>query len=286
MSRGCSGIAAAPTRSAIVPAPDVPWRTLPKALNDAAPTERCRAVLPLAEAGARAVWNREPTRLASDAAALLRLVTACMIGANAGAAPIHEQMARAWRLGRSGADLVRAALVLLADHELNASTFAARVVASTGASLSACVSAGLAALSGPLHGGATALAEALLDEVARTGDARAVVEARLNRGERIPAFGHPLYPDRDPRAEFLLHRLPDDTIRSALVAAVDGIVGQPPNVDFALASLRRTLDLPPGSGLALFAVARTVGWIAHALEQNTEKKLIRPRAEYVGIRPE
>jgi len=268
------------------PLSNLPWRSLPKVLSDAAPVERCRALLPLAEAGARAIWNREPARLASDAAALLRLVAACMIGARPEAAPVHEQMARAWRLDRAGADLVRAALVLLADHELNASTFATRVVASTGASLAACVSAGLAALSGPLHGGATALAEALLDEVARTGDARAVVEARLARGERIPAFGHPLYPDRDPRADFLLRRLPDDEARSALVAAVDGIVGQPPNVDFALASLRRTLDLPPGSGLVLFAVARTVGWIAHALEQNTEKKLIRPRAEYVGIRPE
>jgi citrate synthase len=269
-----------------LPAPDLPWRILPKPLSDAGPTERCRALLPLADAGARAMWNREPARPASDAAALLRFIAACLLGAKPDAAPIHEQMARAWRLDRAGAELVRAALVLLADHELNASTFAARVVASTGASLTACVSAGLAALSGPLHGGATALAEFLLDEAGRTGDARATVEARLRRGERIPAFGHPLYPDRDPRADFLLRRLPDDDTRSALIAAVDEIVGQRPNVDFALASLRRALDLPPGAALVLFAMARTVGWIAHALEQSAAKKLIRPRAEYVGIRPE
>ncbi len=268
------------------PAPDVVWRNLPRSLNDAAPTERCRALLPLVDTAARAMWNREPARLASDAAALLRVVAACLLGAKPDAAPIHEQMARAWRLDGTGADLVRAALVLLADHELNASTFAARVVASTGASLTACVSAGLAALSGPLHGGATALAELLLDEAGRTGDARGTVEARLRRGEPIPAFGHPLYPDRDPRADFVLRHLPDDAARSALIATVDETVGQCPNVDFALASLRRALDLPPGSGFVLFAMARTAGWIAHALEQNTEKKLIRPRAEYVGIRPE
>jgi citrate synthase len=269
-----------------LPAPEMPWRTPPKALGEVAPTERCRALLPLADAGTLAIWSREPGRLASDAAALLRLVTGCMFAAKPDTAPVHERMARAWGLDRAGADLVRAALVLLADHELNASTFAARVVASTGASLSACVSAGLAALSGPLHGGATALAEFLFDEVAPTGDARAVIEARLRRGERIPAFGHPLYRDMDPRADFLLRRLPADKTRSALIAAVDEIGGQRPNVDFALASLRRALNLPPGGGLVLFAVARTVGWIAHALEQNAEKKLIRPRAEYVGIRPE
>ncbi|MBN9559482.1 MAG: citrate synthase [Alphaproteobacteria bacterium] len=269
-----------------LPAPDVPWRILPKPYNDAPPIERCRALLPLSDAGARAMWNREPARLALDGASLLRAIVACMLGTRPDAAPIHAQVARAWRLDRAGADLVRATLVLLADHELNASTFAARVVASTGASLNACVSAGLAALSGPLHGGATALAELLLEEAEQTGDAPATVEARLRRGERIPAFGHPLYPDQDPRADFLLQRLPKDAMRDALIAAVDDIVGQPPNVDFALASLRRALHLPPGSGLVLFAVARSVGWIAHALEQNAEKKLIRPRAEYVGIRPE
>jgi citrate synthase len=269
-----------------LPAPDVPWLTSPKSLNDAAPTERCRALLPLADVGARAMWNREPARLALDGATLLRAIVACLLGAKPDATPIHAQIARAWRLHRAGADLVRAALVLLADHELNASTFAARVVASTGASLNSCVSAGLAALSGPLHGGATALAELLLEEAERTGDARATIEARLRRGERIPAFGHPLYPDQDPRADFLLRRLPEDVTREALIAAVDDIVGQPPNIDFALASLRRALRLPPGSGLVLFAMARSVGWIAHALEQNAEKKLIRPRAEYVGIRPE
>ncbi len=102
-----------------------------------------------------AILNREPVRLRADGAALLRGVAASMLGTGPNGRHIHRQFARAWRLEEAGAEMVRAALVLLADHELNASTFAARVVASTGASLTACVTAGLAALSGPLHGGAT-----------------------------------------------------------------------------------------------------------------------------------
>ena len=230
---------------------------------------------PLSGSSGIAILHREPARLRAEAAGLLRGVAASMIGTTPSRRPLHGQFARAWRLDRAGADLVRAALVLLADHELNASTFAARVVASTGASLAACLAAGLAALSGPLHGGATALAVSLLDEAARTRDARSVVEARLARGERIPAFGHPLYPDGDPRAAFLLDRLPPDPVRTTLVEVIAEIVGQHPNVDFALASLARALALPGDSGFALFATARSVGWIAHALEQNAEPKLIR-----------
>ena len=232
-----------------------------------------------------AILNREPARLRADGAGLLRTLAASMLGSQPRGRPIHQQFARTWRLSGAAVGIVRAALVLLADHELNASTFAARVVASTGASLAACVTAGLAALSGPLHGGATALAAVLLDDAARQGDVRAVIEARLRSGERIPAFGHPLYAEGDPRATFLLERLPPDPSRNALVAAVADIVGQRPNVDFALAAMVRAFGLPPHGGLALFATARSVGWIAHALEQNAEAKLIRPRAAYVGARP-
>ncbi len=270
-------------------APDGRARAFARQAADVPPIERCRALLPLLPTGARALWNRDASRLGSDAAALLRVVAGAVLGIEPDVRPLHAQIAQAWHLPGGGhqpaAELVRAALVLLADHELNASTFAARVVASTGASLSACVSAGLAALTGPLHGGASALAEHLFEEAARTADPRAVVEARLHRGEPIPAFGHPLYPEGDPRAAFLLDRLPPDPARDTLIAAVAEIGGQAPNIDFALAAMGRSLHLPANGGLMLFAIARTVGWIAHALEQNSEKKLIRPRAEYVGIRP-
>jgi citrate synthase len=255
------------------------------AFGGAAPLDRCRAMLALLGSGARPLWNRDRARLGADAAALLRALVAMALGTPPDTLPIHGQIAAAWRLDRAGADLVRAALVLLADHDLNPSTFATRVVAGTGASLSACLSAGLAALTGPLHGGATALAEALLASARQSGDTMAMIAARLGRGETIPAFGHPLYPDGDPRAAFLLARLPSDPARATLIDAVAEITGLAPNVDFALASLIATFNLPSDSGIALFAIARSVGWVAHALEQSATRRLIRPRADYVGIRP-
>lgn len=112
-----------------------------------------------------------------------------------------------------------------------------------------------------------------------------MIEARLQRGEPLPGFGHKLYPMGDPRAAALLRRLPGDALTSALVATGDRITGQAPNVDFAPVALSRALGLPRGSALVIFAVARTAGWIAHALEQHAEGKLTRPRAQYIGVRP-
>lgn len=261
-------------------------KTLTEIMRRRPPIERCQALLPILVPDRHALPHRDPKRLRTDAAILVRFAAGALLGKARMVGPIHREIATAWKLNRDGGELVRAALVLLADHELNASTFAVRVVASTGASLAACAMAGLAALSGPLHGGATALAEVLLDEVDRQGDASAVITERLNRGDQLPGFGHPLYHDGDPRAEFLLSRLPSDPARSELVAAVDRIGGQLPNVDFALVALRRALALPRGAALLIFAVARLVGWMAHALEQHFDGKLIRPRAQYVGPRPE
>jgi citrate synthase len=201
------------------------------------------------------------------------------------AAPIHEQLAAAGGLDAHGAALLRRALVLLADHELNASTFAVRVVASTGASLGAAVAGGLAALSGPRHGAATAQVEALFDEVERRGDAARVVAERLQRGEYLPGFGHPLYREGDPRGRALIEALPSGGLLAEIAAAVDALGGWRPNVDFALVALRRALALPRGAALALFAIGRSAGWIAHALEQQQGGRLIRPRARYVGERP-
>src|SRR5262249_54358149 len=120
--------------------------------------------------------------------------------------PLHERLAGAWGGGAKAADLIRRALVLTADHELNASTYAMRVVASTRAPLGACVLAGLAALVGPLHGGMTGELRHLLADPAMVADPAAAIAVRLARGEHIPAFGHPLYPDGDPRAASLLAR--------------------------------------------------------------------------------
>jgi citrate synthase len=254
------------------------------------PIERCLAALvrfDAAASGSRApgIWQREPSRLWPVAASLLRTVAAAAGGSTPTVAPIHLQLAAAWGCDATSADRLRRALILCADHELNASTFAVRVVASTGASLAACAIAGLAALSGPRHGGATARVEALFDEIERAGDARRVVAERYARGELVPGFAHPLYPDGDPRCPALLSALPADATRDALIAELDRVGGKPPNIDLALVALRRALALPRGAALALFAVGRCAGWVAHALEQQGEGALIRPRARYVGERP-
>jgi len=223
---------------------------------------------------------------------ILRELAAC-VAAAAGptAAPVHRQLAAAWALDEAGAAVVRRALVLLADHELNASTFVARCVASTAATPYAVVMAALAALSGRRHGGASARAEALLRELAGGGDALALMASRLARGEELPGFGQFLYPDGDPRAAAILAAVSEAAAPAAgkaiatAVAAGTRLGGQPPNVDFALAAATTALGLPPSAALGLFVVGRTVGWIAHAIEQYESGGLIRPRARYTGRRP-
>ena len=216
--------------------------------------------------------RREGAGLVADLAAAL--------GDGAADGPLHLSLARAWGLQGADADLLRRALVLLADHELNASTFAARVAASTGASLPAAVLAGLATLSGPRHGGAGARVAALVAEAKREG-AEAAVRAWTARGDEPPGFGHPLYPDGDPRAAALLAHFHPSTELIALRQAAETLTGRVANIDFALAALSDGLALPEDAPFALFALGRSAGWIAHALEQIESGDLIRPRARYV-----
>ena len=221
---------------------------------------------------------------------ILYELVACIADARAKPDPVHEQLAARWRLDEKGADLIRRCLVLLADHELNASTFVARCVASTGATPYAVIAAALSALSGRRHGGASVSAEALLHEIAERGDPLAVMAARLARNEMLPGLGHPLYPRGDPRAIALLNAAiaaapASRPLIEAAVTAARQLVPQPPNVDFALGNVTTALGLPRGSALALFVVGRTVGWIAHAIEQYQSDVLIRPRARYTGPRP-
>lgn len=268
--------------AAPMPAVGAAWDELTGLMAARSLPERCGVLLPLMAGASATLWRREPRLIWPTGAGLLRTMAGAAVGRVPSTAPIEEVLAEAWGLdpGDRRVDHLRAALVLLADHELNASAFAVRVVASTGASLAAALAGGLAALSGPRHGGTTSLVEILFDEIERLGgDAPRVVDERLWRGDLLPGFDHPLYPDGDPRAVALLGRLPPDSQRDALIAAV-GALGKRPNVDFALVSLRRALGLPRGAAFTLFAVGRTAGWIAHALEQLEDGRLIRPRARY------
>jgi citrate synthase len=231
------------------------------------------------------------TRVARTGWRILRELTTCVAPALPSPEPIHRRLAAAWRLREAGADLLRRCLVLIADHELNPSTFVARCVASTGATPYAVVAAALSALSGRRHGGETARAEGLLVELAEGGDPMTVMAGRLARGERLPGFGQPLYPEGDPRAAAILAALAQtvpDAYAPVVTAAEIGfrLIGRHPNVDFALAAAAILLGLPRGAGLGLFVIGRTVGWIAHAIEQYESGVLIRPRARYLGPRPE
>lgn len=183
------------------------------------------------------------------------------------------------------------ALIVCADHELNPSTFAVRVTASAGADLYACLGAGFHALSGVRHGGVTAQVEALLDEIRTPARAASVVRDRLARGERIPGFGHKLYPEGDPRARMLLALAKEArpqrslAVLEALVAAMKKARQPAPNLDAGLIAVRCALGLPRGAASGLFAIGRSAGWVAHALEQRARAHVLRPRARYVASPP-
>jgi citrate synthase len=223
--------------------------------------------------------------LREEATSVLVTLTEAMLGISAlnGDCTLSEHMSTLWT--RSDAeDVIRRALVLLADHELNASAFAARVTISTGASLAAGMLAGLASLTGPLHGGASLSLNALVKSTERLG-VEAAVREWLAQGRTLPGFGHPLYPDGDVRAAALLEMLPMSGAYTQLMDYVARAVGERPNIDFALAVIAATFDLPVEAPFILFALGRCVGWLAHALEQVEAHRLIRPRARYVGIVP-
>ncbi|MGD8862262.1 MAG: citrate/2-methylcitrate synthase [Myxococcales bacterium] len=214
-------------------------------------------------------------------------------GRPAGCDGVAVRAARALgRRDRPAVDAVEAALILCADHELNASTFAARVTASAGSDLYACLASALATLSGPAHGGATLRVEALLEEALDARHPGRTVRERLARGERLPGFGHPLYPDGDPRAAALLQRARALRKKGPRLKTIDAILDAtaeaghpPPNLDFGLVALTAALDLRPSAAAFLFAVGRLAGWVAHILEQRTLSGPLRPRARYVGVWP-
>ena len=184
---------------------------------------------------------------------------------------------------------VSAALVLLADHELAASTLAARAAASVRADPYAVVGTGLGAVSGALHGGASLGAEALMAAASGPDDVPRVVAELLRRGEKVPGFGHFVYRGGDPRATVLLDLVRRAAPKSGQLAVADAVLAEvrqkalpEPNIDFAIATLARVAGMVRGAGEAIFAVARTAGWIAHALEAYAGPGPLRPRAVYTG----
>jgi citrate synthase len=283
-------------------------RLLPQ-LGGVSPVERCQCLLPLAATVDPAAWDLRPRAVAATGAGILRrtvllatgttepppgLAAAGEDGPRGNAPPgVAAVLAAGWGLTRPPeVRAVAAALVLCADHELNVSAFTARCVASAAASPYDAVAAALGALKGSRHGGLGERVAALLAEIGDRRQARRVIEGRLRRGEAVPGFGHPLYPQGDPRAVALLQLAAEvapardrlDLVR-ATVAAAEELLAERPTLDVGLLALAHALDLPPTAPLTLFAVGRTVGWIGQAIEEYARGRLIRPRARYVGPRP-
>ncbi|HKP78927.1 MAG TPA: citrate synthase, partial [Phenylobacterium sp.] len=209
------------------------------------------------------------------------------------------RMLRGAPASRAEADALDTYLVTVVDHGLNASTFAARVVASTRAGLTSAVLAGISALKGPLHGGAPGPVIEMLDQIGEPANARAWIEAALARGDRLMGFGHRVYKVRDPRADalkgavrWLDARQGRLEFAEAVEAAALAILREhkpnrslETNVEFYTALLLEALAFPPGAFTCVFAMGRVAGWLAHAREQLAGGRLIRPASVYVGPMP-
>ena len=257
------------------------------------PLQELQTFLPIAAADDKAAYDLRPASVALVGARIIRLMTSVV----AGDVPENVALASMLQIGWCPDDeraqtLFNAVLIVIADHELNASSFAARVVASAGSTPYAAVLGGLAALQGVKHGGIAERVEAFLKELYGADKMRDALAARLRRGETVPGFGHPLYPDGDPRAKFIIDLLnehypdsPETEKANATITAVQEVVGDLPTIDAALVMLARILGLRSGSPLTLFALGRTIGWIGHAIEQYERDRLIRPRARYIGEHP-
>lgn len=250
---------------------------------------RAQSVLPLVAARDELAFDLRARNVAQTGWRIVNLLTSVAASSQELDSTVEETLAREWApKKKDAATVIRAALIVCADHELNVSAFTARCIASAASNPYSVVLGGLAALEGTRHGGATARVDALWRDLRRARDVRAKLSERLRRGESIDGFGHPLYPNGDPRATLLFEMLPKSaelTFARNLAESVDSVLGEKPNLDFALVAVERALDLPRGSALALFAIGRTIGWIAHAIEQYAQDAMIRPRAKYVGPKP-
>ncbi len=234
-------------------------------------------------------FDLTPSTVTRSGGALLRGLVEALTPPGPPSATLAERL---WPLLTSRGpqpEVLDVALVLLADHGLAVSTVTARVAASARAHVHAVVSAGLGALDGPFHGTASTAAHRFLADA--LADPDAALAERLRAGEPVPGFGHAVYRRRDPRAGVLLDLVrptPVGAVVAELVAqlAASGHPAPFPNVDLALAAVAHAHDMRPDAGEAIFAVARTVGWIAHALEEYSEPGLrFRSPGSYIGPRP-
>lgn len=269
------------------------WPTLLDLTTHLSPYERAISILPMLATSVEQIPDIHPHQRAM---LWMQLTAAALLGATHDYQPFHQKLVTAWQLNAEQTELVRAALVVSADHELNVSTFTVRCVASAGAHLGMALVAGLAALSGPKHGGESLRVSRMVRAaiVTPSDDIASFLAKRLRSHDashhfspRLPGFGHPLYPDGDPRGAMLMNMLDRDKHARlfALADMAEDLTGQKLNIDYGLVAVEIACQLPPGAAQILFALGRTAGWIAHAMEQVETGQLIRPRARYVGKFP-
>jgi citrate synthase len=264
-----------------------------KQLSELPAAEVFGVLLPLAAADDVSACDLRPGTVAQTGARILRMLCSAAVESRADGNGIAQTLQEVWAPDNPKvAQLISTALILCADHELNVSSFTARSVASAGSTPYGAVIGGLAALQGVKHGKATERVEAFLQEAGTPAGIPRVMVSRLRRGENIPGFGHPLYPEGDPRGKALLELIETTFPKSPAVALATTamkeafkLLGERPSIDFGLAILARALNLPPGGALTLFAIGRTIGWIGHAIEEYQKNRIIRPRARYIGEQP-
>jgi citrate synthase len=283
-----------------------PWRVVPEAREaavdaqrglpaDVLPLDRMPVITTVLAGFDPLRFHLDPPAVVAAGQGIVAGLVECLPGeVRAPDGPIAERL---W--GRLTArppdgllDVLDAALVLLADNELAASTLAARVAASVRADPYAVVLAGIGVLSGPLHGGASLAAERMLAEVRAPSDAARVVSDRLRRGDRIPGLGHRVYQGADGRGVRLMELLRAAVPGHERLAATEAVLADAarrrlpaPNVDLALACLADVAGMVAGAGQAISAVARTAGWLAHGMEEYARGRILRPRAVYTGPSP-
>lgn len=258
------------------------------------PIQELLTFLPSASADDVTAYDLRPSAVAQTGARIMRLMASVVAGDVPENISIPAMLQHGWcPTDEKSIPVLNAALIVTADHELNASSFAARVVASAGATPYSTIIAGLSALQGVKHGGYTERVEAMFNEASSPEKIRDVMRARLRRGETIPGFGHKLYAEADPRARVLFEILskhyadtPEFEFVQSAIDAAEELIGEFPAIDTMLVAVSRVLKLPPGSALAIFALGRTIGWIGHSIEQYETNRLIRPRARYTGTHPD
>jgi len=263
-----------------------------KSIRRLGPVERCQMILPLAASSDLSAHDLRPAAIAKTGAHILRLLFSAVVGFRA-APPLEQALLRAWTPSRkSVASALRAALILCADHEFNVSAFTARCIASARSTPYEVVLGALAAFRGRRHGGVSEEVEMLFRDAHKLADCRQVLATRLRSFGHIPGFGHQLYPNGDPRAQKLISlaktygRPREVELAKRLILASHALTGDYPNLDFGLTVFARALGLSSEAPIAVFALGRTVGWIAHAIEQYADDQIIRPRARYMGPNPE